>query len=211
MEREGVEAGWFWRGVMIGLAVAASVGPIGVLCIKRSLSFGSRTGFITGLGAATVDALYVGLAAFRLTAISSLFLAGQNIQAAGGLLLIYLVLNAVSPGQTDVPGAGRMQMASNHVSTVALTLANSPTIVSFLAPFSAAMPVANGPYLAATSGPWSIHGIGGVVAGLEQRSGSAAIAGGTAYRAPEPTFFPAWCCPVLPSIRLQRWRSKKSA
>lgn len=145
-----MEAGWFWRGVIMGLAVAAPVGPIGVLCIRRSLSFGSRTGFVTGLGAATADAVYAGLAAFGLTAISSLFLAGQNyIRAAGSLLLIYLALKAMLPGQPDMPGAGRMQMASNYFSTVALTLANPATIISLLALFSAAMPAANGPYLAA--------------------------------------------------------------
>lgn len=145
-----MQSSWFVRGFLTGLAVAAPVGPIGVLCIRRSLSFGTRTGFVTGLGAATADAAYAGLAAFGLTAISGLFLAGQNyIRSAGALMLIYVGLKAMLLGQPDASGVDRMQEASNYFSTVALTLANTATIVSFLALFSAAMPVAGGPYLAA--------------------------------------------------------------
>ena len=145
-----MQSSWFIRGFLMGLAVAVPVGPIGILCIRRSLSFGSRTGFVTGLGAATADALYAGLAAFGLTAVSGVFVAGQNyIRAAGALMLIYLGLKALLPGQPDESGVGRMQTVSNYFSTVALTLANPATIVSFLALFSATMPVASGPYLAA--------------------------------------------------------------
>ena len=59
------------RGILLGLAITAPVGPIGVLCISRTLSAGRAMGFATGLGAATADAVYGAVAAFGLTAVSS--------------------------------------------------------------------------------------------------------------------------------------------
>lgn len=138
-----MQAGWFWRGVILGLAIAAPVGPIGLLCIQRSLVFGSRTGFVTGLGAATADAAYAAVAAFGLTAISSVMVAGQNgLRAAGSLCLIYLGLKAIAQ-QNESTGrrsGAPMNIASNYLSTVVLTLANPATILSFLAMFSSVMP-----------------------------------------------------------------------
>ena len=60
----------FLRGFLIGLAIAAPVGPIGVLCIRRTLADGRPVGFVSGLGAASADAVYGSVAAFGLTAIS---------------------------------------------------------------------------------------------------------------------------------------------
>lgn len=141
-----MEAGWFWRGVILGLAVAVPVGPIGLLCIQRSLVFGSRTGFVTGLGAATADAAYAAVAAFGLTAISSIMVAGQNgLRAAGALCLIYLGLKTLIPHGDSIGQRGApMNAASNYLSTVVLTLANPATILSFLAMFSSAIPQAAG-------------------------------------------------------------------
>ena len=60
------------RGFILGLAIAAPVGPIGVLCIRRTLAQGRAIGFVSGLGAATADVVYGCVAAFGLTAISGL-------------------------------------------------------------------------------------------------------------------------------------------
>ena len=60
------------RGIMLGVAIAAPVGPIGLLCIRRTLAYGWRAGFVSGLGAATADTFYGLLAAFGLTALASL-------------------------------------------------------------------------------------------------------------------------------------------
>jgi threonine/homoserine/homoserine lactone efflux protein len=82
---------WLARGLLLGFAIAAPVGPIGVLCIRRSLAEGWLTGFLTGMGAATADGFYGGVAAFGLTAISGVLVAEQGvIRIAGGLLLCYL-------------------------------------------------------------------------------------------------------------------------
>src|SRR5919205_3153025 len=71
--KEGsVDLGVFVRGLVVGLAVAAPVGPIGVLCIRRTLADGRLAGLATGLGAATVDAFYGGIAGFGVTVVSGL-------------------------------------------------------------------------------------------------------------------------------------------
>src|SRR5438046_10678522 len=70
-------ASYFLKGMFIGFAIAAPVGPIGVLCIRRSLANGRLVGFATGLGAATADAAYGCVAAFGLTTVSN-FLVGQR-------------------------------------------------------------------------------------------------------------------------------------
>lgn len=65
-----MEINFLIKGVIIGFLIAAPVGPIGVLCIKRSFSKGALSGLLTGLGAATADAFYGAIAAFGLTMIS---------------------------------------------------------------------------------------------------------------------------------------------
>jgi threonine/homoserine/homoserine lactone efflux protein len=59
------------RGLLIGFSIAAPLGPIGVSCIKRTLAEGRASGFSCGLGAASADAVYGGVAAFGLISISS--------------------------------------------------------------------------------------------------------------------------------------------
>src|SRR6185369_1378159 len=79
------------KGIVIGFSIAAPVGPIGVLCIRRSLAEGRQVGLATGLGAATADALYGCVAGFGLTAVSD-FLIGQRlwISLTGGLFMCFL-------------------------------------------------------------------------------------------------------------------------
>ena len=82
---------YFSKGLVVGFTIAAPVGPIGVLCIRRSLAQGMAMGFVSGLGAATADALYGCVAGFGLTAISN-FLVGQKfwLGLLGGAFLCYL-------------------------------------------------------------------------------------------------------------------------
>ena len=87
---------WLAKGLFLGFAIAAPVGPIGVLCIRRTLAEGWLTGFLTGMGAATADGLYGGVAAFGLTAISGTLVAQQGvIRVVGGALLCYLGLRTL--------------------------------------------------------------------------------------------------------------------
>src|SRR5580765_3795780 len=85
------DLGFAASGVVIGFSIAAPVGPIGVLCIRRSLAEGQRAGLVTGLGAASADAVYGSVAAFGLTAVSGFLVAQQFwLGILGGLFLCYL-------------------------------------------------------------------------------------------------------------------------
>ena len=129
----------FLRGLAIGFGIAAPVGPIGVLCIRRTLADGRAVGFASGLGAATADAVYGAVAAFGLTLVSSA-LVGQGLwlRAIGGLFLSYLGARTWMAPPAVTPGpAGRSRgLAAAWASTFALTLTNPTTIISFAAVFA---------------------------------------------------------------------------
>ncbi|MGV3754353.1 MAG: LysE family translocator [Verrucomicrobiota bacterium] len=126
------------QGLLIGFSIAAPVGPIGVLCIRRSLADGPRAGLVVGMGAATADAAYGCVAGFGLTAISS-FLVGQQfwLGLIGGLFLCWLgVRTFMSPPATDAAKAQGDRLAAIYFSTLLLTLTNPATILSFVAVFA---------------------------------------------------------------------------
>ena len=128
------------RGVVLGLAVAAPVGPIGVLCIRRSLAERRTVGFVVGLGAATADAVYGAVAGFGLTIVSS-FLVDQRVwlRLVGGIFLCYLGLRtlAARPAEKAAAGGGGGDLIGAYASTFFLTLTNPTTILSFAAIFAA--------------------------------------------------------------------------
>jgi threonine/homoserine/homoserine lactone efflux protein len=129
---------FIFKGLMIGFSIAAPVGPIGVLCIRRSLADGRLIGLTTGLGAATADAIYGCVAAFGLTAISS-FLTGQRfwLGIVGGLFLCYLGVRTFISKPTQQTAEVRSGgVLSAYATTLFLTLANPMTILSFVAVFS---------------------------------------------------------------------------
>ena len=124
---------------MIGLAIAAPVGPIGVLCIRRSLSAGMLAGLVTGLGAAAADAVYGAVAGFGLTSVSVLLLDHQvAIRTLGGaaLLVIALRIFLTPPASAGQGQNGQVRLAGAFVSCFLLTLTNPTTILSFLAIFA---------------------------------------------------------------------------
>lgn len=127
-----------FKGAAIGFSIAAPVGPIGVLCIRRSVADGRAAGLATGLGAATADALYGLVAALGLTAISS-FLVGERFWLAlvGGVFLAYLgVRTLASRPPSEAARAGGAGLGSAYLSTLFLTLTNPTTILSFIAVFA---------------------------------------------------------------------------
>jgi threonine/homoserine/homoserine lactone efflux protein len=128
----------FWRGLVIGLSIAAPVGPIGVLCIRRTLANGRLQGLVSGLGAATADATYGAVAGFGLTAFSSLLVNQQFwLRLVGGLFLVYLGARTVLTRPALEPAAaGGLGLAGAYLSTLALTLTNPLTILSFAAVFA---------------------------------------------------------------------------
>jgi threonine/homoserine/homoserine lactone efflux protein len=129
------------RGVVIGVSVAAPVGPMAVLCMRRTLAQGRLTGFVSGLGVATADACYGAIAAFGLTSIADALVDQSTwIRILGGLFLVYLGVKTVRSrpivGVADDgprrPAAGLLAFGS----TLGLTLANPTTILSFVAIFA---------------------------------------------------------------------------
>jgi threonine/homoserine/homoserine lactone efflux protein len=135
-----MDAGMFLRGLAIGFAVAAPVGAIGVLCIRRTLAHGRAAGFVSGLGAATADAAYGAIAAFGLASLSGLLVDHeQPIRLVGGLFLCWLGLRTLRAAPAAMAGAeAAPRLASAYASTLALTLTNPSTILSFAAIFAGA-------------------------------------------------------------------------
>ena len=126
------------KGLAIGFSIAAPVGPIGVLCIRRSLSEGRQVGLATGLGAATADAIYGCVAAFGLTAVSSALVGHRSwLGFSGGLFLCYLGVRTFMSGPAaraaESPGRG---LPAAYLTAFFLTLANPMTILSFVAVFA---------------------------------------------------------------------------
>lgn len=133
-----MDISFFARGLAIGFAIAAPVGAIGLLCIRRTLAYGRLTGFVSGLGAATADAVYGAVAALGLTAVSATLVAHQDIvRLLGGVFLLFLgARTAVAHPAMDVGGGSARGLAAAFVSTLALTLTNPTTILSFVAVFA---------------------------------------------------------------------------
>jgi threonine/homoserine/homoserine lactone efflux protein len=128
----------FLEGVVIGLAVAAPVGPIGVLCIRRTLAEGRASGFVSGLGAATADAAYGSVAALGLTFVTSLLVGAESwLRLVGGVFLVFLGVRTFLSRPSERPAtAGKGDLPGAYASTLVLTLANPTTILSFAAIFA---------------------------------------------------------------------------
>lgn len=151
------------KGLIIGFSIAAPVGPIGILVIKRSLSKGRLSGFISGLGAATADTLYGLIAGLGFTAIST-FLISQKlwIQLIGLIFLLYLAIKIFFEKPIkDTKNLESKSLLSDYFSVVLLTITNPMTILSFVAVF-AAVGLGNSP---------SILGSIGIVLGVLLGSG----------------------------------------
>jgi len=143
----------FFQGLLLGFSVAAPVGPIGVLCIRRTLADGRATGFVSGLGAATADAFYGIIAGFGLTFISNILIEQQvTLKLVGGAFLCYLGVRTflARPAEhaAEIKSSG---LVGAYGSILFLTLTNPLTILAFVAMF-AGLGIANtrGDYLAAT-------------------------------------------------------------
>lgn len=123
------------KGLAVGFAIAAPVGPIGLLCIRRTLAGGWRLGLATGMGAATADMAYALVAAAGLTALTELLVgARQPLQFAGGAALIWLGLTFLgAEAPRERASAASTGLAAAYATTFLLTLANPATILSFAA------------------------------------------------------------------------------
>jgi threonine/homoserine/homoserine lactone efflux protein len=124
------------RGFALGLAIAASPGPIFFLCLRRTLVKGWLNGLFSGFGVATADGFYAALGVFSVGAITTL-LTGERrwLALAGGALLIVLGARIVldRPKTTEAASTNGSGLAWAYLSTLGLTITNPATIISFAA------------------------------------------------------------------------------
>jgi threonine/homoserine/homoserine lactone efflux protein len=130
---------FFLKGVAIGFAMAVPVGPIGIMCIRKTLTKGRLQGFVIGLGAASADLFYASVAAFGITYISDILISERFwIRLVGGALLLFLGIKIFRALPTDpkikINNGGVLR---SYLTTVFLTLTNPLTIFAFLAVFAA--------------------------------------------------------------------------
>ncbi|MBV9230991.1 MAG: LysE family translocator [Chloroflexi bacterium] len=133
-----METSFFVRGLLIGFSIAATVGPMCVLCIQRTLNKGQLYGLISGLGIATADGVYGCVAAFGLTVVTT-FLVNQQgwIRLIGGLFIVYLGIKTVLTRPAERAAVARSDnFVGAYASTFLLTLTNPMTILSFAAIFA---------------------------------------------------------------------------
>jgi threonine/homoserine/homoserine lactone efflux protein len=127
-------------GLILGLSIAAPVGPIGILCIRRTIAQGKRAGFVSGLGAASADATYGALAALGVSVVTNMFVDLQDwMKVFGGLFLIYLGIKTFLARTIVEAGSSTTKdLVGNFLSTYLLTISNPMTILFFAAIFSGA-------------------------------------------------------------------------
>jgi threonine/homoserine/homoserine lactone efflux protein len=134
-----------WLGLPVGFLIAASPGPIFFLVLRRTLARGWRSGLASGLGVASGDAMYAGIAAFGVAVITNALLAQRRwIALVGGLAIALIGLRAIFRPNGDAASrpacakrdGGGMSLSGAYISILALTLSNPPTILSFTAVFA---------------------------------------------------------------------------
>lgn len=133
-----MEAALILKGVVLGLAIAAPLGPIGALCINRTLERGFAAGVAGGLGTALADGVYAALAAFGFAAFSGgLAMVDLPLRLAGGAFMLWLGWQGMRPAAPRAAAAvSRRDLIGTVAATFALTIANPMTILSFAAIFA---------------------------------------------------------------------------
>lgn len=133
-----MDTSFFIKGLIIGFLIAAPVGPIGILCIRRTLTHGRLHGFASGLGAAAADTIYGFIAAFSLTFISDYLVAHQTLfRIIGAVFICTLGIRTfLSHTNTRSKSPAASDLAADFSTTFVLTLMNPITILAFTAVFA---------------------------------------------------------------------------
>jgi threonine/homoserine/homoserine lactone efflux protein len=126
------------KGIAVGIVIALPVGPVGVLCVRRTLFEGPIFGFVSGLGAATADTIFGIVAGFGLTIVRDFMLRFQDwFGAAGGLFLLYVGIKALlSAAEAEPEPVEDEALFAAYASTFALTITNPITILAFAGIFA---------------------------------------------------------------------------
>ncbi len=134
----------FIHGLLFGLVLAAPVGPVGVMCIQRTLTEGRLHGTLSGLGAAVGDALYGAVAAFGIGAVADWITGHQApLRLVGGIVLLVLAARTIlgrprgsNNGGVVIAGIHTGSLFQDFVSTFVLTIANPITLLTFAGLFA---------------------------------------------------------------------------
>src|SRR5207253_4269644 len=125
------------RGFVLGLAIAASPGPICILCVRRTLLQGRLAGLFSGFGVATADAFYAAIATFGVAALTTAFVSGRRpLAVVGGGILVGFGLRILFERRREAdaaPSPTRRGLAWAYLSTLGLTVTNPATLISFAA------------------------------------------------------------------------------
>lgn len=127
------------RGFILGFTIAAAVGPISLLVMRRTLAEGRIIGLVSGMGVATADGVYGAIAAFGLGAITEALVGARPVLGvAGGVFLLWLAWTTArsEPADSAAAPGRRGGLAGAYLSILGLTLTNPMTILSFGALFA---------------------------------------------------------------------------
>ncbi|HWI25839.1 MAG TPA: LysE family transporter [Stellaceae bacterium] len=127
-----------FKGMAVGIVIALPVGPVGLLCVRRTLFEGAIFGFVSGLGAAVADTVFGIIAGFGLTIVRDFLLGYQDwFGAGGGVFLLYVGIRALLRGGEAEPEPVEDEaLFAAFASTFALTITNPITILAFAAIFA---------------------------------------------------------------------------
>jgi len=132
--------GFLLKGIVVGIVIAVPVGPVGVLCVRRTILEGRLAGFVSGLGAATGDAIFGIIAAFGLTFVSDWLVSYEQwLRGAGGCYLLYIggrAFAAEPPAELESDHDPET-LLRDFVSTFVLAVTNPITVLAFLGIFAA--------------------------------------------------------------------------
>lgn len=131
----------FIRGIVIGLVASITLGPVGVMCIQRTLSKSRKAGFLSGLGAATADSIFATIAYFFISLVSAFIEENMNvISIIGGLCVIFVGVRIYLTNpivQIRRNRAGKSNLWQDYISTFFLTLTNPAFILWLIVIFTA--------------------------------------------------------------------------
>ena len=131
---------FFLKGIVVGIVIAVPVGPVGVMCVRRTILEGKLAGLVSGLGAATADAVFGVIAGFGLTAVSDLLIDYQHwLRVAGGCYLLYIggrAFSAEPPTELERESDPE-SLLGDFASTFALAVTNPITVIAFIGIFAA--------------------------------------------------------------------------
>jgi threonine/homoserine/homoserine lactone efflux protein len=129
---------FFLKGIVVGIVIAVPVGPVGILCMRRTIFDGRLAGLVSGLGAATADACFGIIAGFGLTVVSDWLLGYQDwLRLAGAGFLFYVGGSALfAEPPLGAPPPSRESLLRDYASSFALTLSNPVTLLAFFAIFT---------------------------------------------------------------------------